>query len=98
MGMLEIKDLAERFCCFKTLWNVNLSLTKNTCRLIIGPNQACSSTLLSCLIGKVTPDSDSVIFDGTSVLGVLLKESISLAYSAYFRHRKSFLIRVSWRK
>ena len=69
MGMLEIKDLAKRVCYFKTLCNVNLSLSKNTCRSIIGPNEACSSTLLSCLIEKVTPDSGSVISDGTSVLG-----------------------------
>ena len=92
MGILEIKDLAKRFGCFKTFCNVNLSLTENTCRSIIGPNDACSSTLFSCLIEKVTPDSSSVIFDGTSVLRVLLKKSISLAYRAYFRHRKSFLI------
>ncbi len=69
MGILEVKDVNKRFGGLKALSEVNLSVVENTVHAIIGPNGAGKSTLLNCLVGKLIPDTGSVMFDGQSVLG-----------------------------
>ncbi|QFT80403.1 Lipopolysaccharide export system ATP-binding protein LptB [Roseovarius sp. THAF27] len=69
MGILEVKNVNKRFGGLQALGDVNLSVAENTCHAIIGPNGAGKSTLLNCLIGKLIPDTGSVMFDGQSVLG-----------------------------
>ncbi len=69
MGILDVKDVGKRFGGLQALGDVNLSVQENTCHAIIGPNGAGKSTLLNCLIGKLIPDTGSVMFDGQSVLG-----------------------------
>ncbi|WP_226621167.1 ABC transporter ATP-binding protein [Alloyangia pacifica] len=69
MGILEVKDVNKRFGGLKALSEVNLSVAENTVHAIIGPNGAGKSTLLNCLVGKLIPDTGSVMFDGQSVLG-----------------------------
>lgn len=69
MGILEVKGVNKRFGGLKALSDVNLSVTANTVHAIIGPNGAGKSTLLNCLVGKLMPDSGTVMFDGQPVLG-----------------------------
>ena len=53
----------------QALSDVNLSIAERSVHAIIGPNGAGKSTLLNCLVGKLIPDTGSVMFDGQSVLG-----------------------------
>ncbi|MFK7868450.1 MAG: ABC transporter ATP-binding protein [Roseobacter sp.] len=69
MDILEVKNVGKRFGGLQALNEVNLSVKENTVHAIIGPNGAGKSTLLNCLVGKLIPDSGSVMFDGQSVLG-----------------------------
>ncbi len=69
MGILEVKNVNKRFGGLQALGDVNLSVNEHTVHAIIGPNGAGKSTLLNCLIGKLIPDTGSVMFDGQSVLG-----------------------------
>ncbi len=69
MGILEVKGVNKRFGGLQALGDVNLSVQENTVHAIIGPTGAGKSTLLNCLVGKLIPDSGSVMFDGQSVLG-----------------------------
>lgn len=69
MGILEVKGVNKRFGGLQALGNVNLSIQENTVHAIIGPNGAGKSTLLNVLVGKLIPDTGSVMFDGQSVLG-----------------------------
>jgi branched-chain amino acid transport system ATP-binding protein len=69
MGILEVKNVGKRFGGLQALGNVNLSIAENSVHAIIGPNGAGKSTLLNCLVGKLIPDTGSVMFDGQSVLG-----------------------------
>jgi branched-chain amino acid transport system ATP-binding protein len=69
MGILEVKNVGKRFGGLQALGNVNLSIAENSVHAIIGPNGAGKSTLLNCLVGKLIPDTGSVMFDGKSVLG-----------------------------
>ena len=69
MGILEVKGVNKRFGGLQALGDVNLSVAENTVHAIIGPNGAGKSTLLNCLVGKLIPDTGSVMFQGQSVLG-----------------------------
>ncbi len=90
MGILEIKDIGIRFGGLQALGDVNLSIKENTCHAIIGPNGAGKSTLLNCLIGKLIPDSGSVMFDGQSVLGRTPHEINQLGISRVFQTPEIF--------
>ena len=69
MGILEVKNVGKRCGGLQALGDVNLSVKENSVHAIIGPNGAGKSTLLNCLVGKLIPDTGSVMFDGQSVLG-----------------------------
>ncbi|MCA0869928.1 ABC transporter ATP-binding protein [Seohaeicola saemankumensis] len=90
MGILEIKDVGKRFGGLQALSDVNLSVKENSCHAIIGPNGAGKSTLLNCLVGKLIPDSGSVMFDGQSVLGRSPYEINQMGISRVFQTPEIF--------
>ncbi|MEM6276606.1 MAG: ABC transporter ATP-binding protein [Pseudomonadota bacterium] len=90
MGILEVKNVGKRFGGLQALSEVNLSVKENTVHAIIGPNGAGKSTLLNCLVGKLIPDSGSVMFDGNSVLGRTPHEINQMGISRVFQTPEIF--------
>ena len=90
MGILEVKDVNKRFGGLQALGDVNLSVEENSCHAIIGPNGAGKSTLLNCLVGKLIPDTGSVMFDGQSVLGRKPYEINQMGISRVFQTPEIF--------
>jgi len=90
MGILEVKDVNKRFGGLQALGDVNLSVKENTVHAIIGPNGAGKSTLLNCLVGKLIPDTGSVMFDGQSVLGRSPHEINQMGISRVFQTPEIF--------
>ena len=90
MGILEVKDVNKRFGGLQALGDVNLSVKENSVHAIIGPNGAGKSTLLNCLVGKLIPDTGSVMFDGQSVLGRQPHEINQMGISRVFQTPKIF--------
>ena len=90
MGILEVKNVSKRFGGLQALGDVNLSVADNTVHAIIGPNGAGKSTLLNCLVGKLIPDSGSVMFDGQSVLGRKPYEINQMGISRVFQTPEIF--------
>ena len=90
MGILEVKGINKRFGGLQALGDVNLSVKENTVHAIIGPNGAGKSTLLNVLVGKLIPDSGSVMFDGTSVLGRSPHEINQMGISRVFQTPEIF--------
>ena len=90
MGILEVKDVSKRFGGLKALSDVNLSVAENTVHAIIGPNGAGKSTLLNCLVGKLAPDTGSVMFEGKSVLGRKPHEINQMGISRVFQTPEIF--------
>ncbi len=90
MGILEVKDVGKRFGGLQALGDVNLSVAENTVHAIIGPNGAGKSTLLNVLVGKLIPDSGSVMFDGQSVLGRKPYEINQMGISRVFQTPEIF--------
>ena len=90
MGILEVKNVGKRFGGLQALSNVNLSVAENSCHAIIGPNGAGKSTLLNCFVGKLIPDTGSVMFDGQSVLGRKPYEINQMGISRVFQTPEIF--------
>ena len=90
MHILEVKGVNKRFGGLRALSDVNLSIEENTVHAIIGPNGAGKSTLLNCLVGKLMPDSGSVMFDGKSVLGRQPYEINQMGISRVFQTPEIF--------
>jgi branched-chain amino acid transport system ATP-binding protein len=90
MGILEVKNVNKRFGGLQALGNVNLSVAENTVHAIIGPNGAGKSTLLNVLVGKLIPDTGSVMFDGQSVLGRKPYEINQMGISRVFQTPEIF--------
>lgn len=70
MALLEVSGVSKRFGGLAALDGVNLAVAPGSIHAIIGPNGAGKSTLLNVLTGNVTPDTGTVTFDGTSLVGL----------------------------
>lgn len=69
MDALEVRGVNKRFGGLQALNDVNLTVEEGRIHAIIGPNGAGKSTLLNCFIGRLTPDSGTVMFHGQNLLG-----------------------------
>ena len=90
MGILEVKGVGKRFGGLQALGDVNLSVQENTVHAIIGPNGAGKSTLLNCFVGKLIPDTGSVMFDGQSLLGRTPYDITQMGVSRVFQTPEIF--------
>ncbi len=90
MSILEVKNVGKRFGGLQALDNVSLTVAENTVHAIIGPNGAGKSTLLNVLVGKLIPDTGSVMFDGQSVLGRAPYEINQMGISRVFQTPEIF--------
>jgi branched-chain amino acid transport system ATP-binding protein len=90
MGILEVSNVNKRFGGLQALGNVNLDIAEGTVHAIIGPNGAGKSTLLNVLIGKLIPDTGTVMFNGISVLGRKPYEINQLGISRVFQTPEIF--------
>ncbi|PWE30621.1 ABC transporter ATP-binding protein [Maritimibacter sp. 55A14] len=90
MGILEVKGVSKRFGGLKALDDVNITVKENTVHAIIGPNGAGKSTFLNCLVGKLIPDTGSVMFEGQSLLGVAPHKINQMGISRVFQTPEIF--------
>ena len=92
MGILEVKGVNKRFGGLQALGDVNLSVKENSVHAIIGPNGAGKSTLLNVLVGKLIPDTGSVMFDGKLYWVVHPMRSTRWASAAFSKRPRSLVI------
>ena len=90
MGILEVQNVNKSFGGLKALTDVNLNVEEGTIHAIIGPNGAGKSTLLNCFVGKLIPDTGSVLFNGQSLLGIKPHEINQLGVSRVFQTPEIF--------
>jgi branched-chain amino acid transport system ATP-binding protein len=70
MALLQVKMVNKSFSGLTALNNVNLDVEEGSVHAIIGPNGAGKSTLLNCFVGRLTPDTGTVLFNGKSLIGL----------------------------
>ena len=68
--ILEISNVNKTFGGLHALAEINLQVEEGTIHAIIGPNGAGKSTLLNCCIGRLTPDTGTVTFNGRNMIGM----------------------------
>jgi len=88
--ILKVQNVNKRFGGLKALDEVNLEVEEGTVRAIIGPNGAGKSTLLNTFVGRLNPDTGSVMFDGQSLLGIKPHEINQLGVSRVFQTPEIF--------
>ena len=66
--MISVKDLRKSFHGREVLKGINTEIEKGDVVCIIGPSGSGKSTFLRCLNLLETPDSGSVILDGTDLM------------------------------
>src|SRR5690606_28424645 len=67
--VLNVSDVQKSFGGLRALSDINLQIESGRTHAIIGPNGAGKSTLLNVCVGRIVPDSGSVIFDGHVLTG-----------------------------
>lgn len=90
MNILEVQGVNKRFGGLQALDNVNLNVEEGKVHAIIGPNGAGKSTLLNCFVGRLIPDTGSVMFNGTSLLGIKPHEINQAGVSRVFQTPEIF--------
>ncbi len=90
MGILEVRNVSKRFGGLQALNDVNLDIEEGTVHAIIGPNGAGKSTLLNCFIGRLIPDTGTVMFVGQSLLGRKPHEINQMGVSRVFQTPEIF--------
>ena len=90
MTILKVQNVNKRFGGLKALNEVNLEVQEGTVHAIIGPNGAGKSTLLNCFVGRLIPDTGSVVFDGKSLLGLKPHEINQAGVSRVFQTPEIF--------
>lgn len=90
MAILEVTGVNKSFGGLHALQQVNLQVEEGSVHAIIGPNGAGKSTLLNCFVGRLTPDSGTVNFDGDSLLGIEPHQINQLGVSRVFQTPEIF--------
>lgn len=67
--VLHVNDVHKSFAGLHALSDVDLDVREGETHAIIGPNGAGKSTLLNVCVGRLVPDSGSVVFDGEILTG-----------------------------
>ena len=96
MGILDVQNVNKSFGGLKALHNVNLDIEEGKIHAIIGPNGAGKSTLLNCFVGKLMPDTGTVMFDVQSLLGIKPHEINQLGVSRVFQTPEIFSELTVW--
>ncbi len=89
-AILTVTDVNKSFGGLKALHEVNLSVEEGSVHAIIGPNGAGKSTLLNCFVGKLSPDTGAVLFNGVSLLGLSPHEINQVGVSRVFQTPEIF--------
>ncbi len=90
MGILEVNDVNKRFGGLQALNSVTLDVEEGKVHAIIGPNGAGKSTLLNCFVGRLVPDTGTVMFNGQSLLGIKPHEINQTGVSRVFQTPEIF--------
>ncbi len=88
--VLHVADVHKSFGGLRALSNIDLQIEQGKTHAIIGPNGAGKSTLLNVCVGRITPDSGAVVFDGKTLTGRKPHEINQLGVARVFQTPEIF--------
>ena len=105
--MLDIADLNQYYGESHTLRDIALKVSPGECTCLMGRNGVGKTTLLSCLMGLVSPRSGQILFEGSDIrpLPVEKRAELGIGYVPQGRQifplltvRENLEIGLSWQK
>ena len=90
MSLLDIKNVTKDFGGLKALHDVSLQINEGEIISLIGPNGAGKTTLFNCITGTMPPDTGSIRFQGTELLGLPPHEVARNGIARTFQHIRLF--------
>ncbi|MEZ5586915.1 MAG: ABC transporter ATP-binding protein [Sedimenticolaceae bacterium] len=89
--VLSISGVNKTFGGLQALTDINLNIEEGMTHAIIGPNGAGKSTLLNTCIGRITPDSGHIRFEGKDLVAGFTPHAINqLGISRVFQTPEIF--------
>ena len=88
--VLNVSDVDKSFSGLRALSNINLQIEEGKTHAVIGPNGAGKSTLLNVCVGRIVPDSGSVIFADQILTGKKPHEINQLGVARVFQTPEIF--------
>ncbi|QDG77445.1 ABC transporter ATP-binding protein [Labrenzia sp. PHM005] len=90
MDILKVEGVNKSFGGLRALNEVNFSVEEGIVHAIIGPNGAGKSTFLNCMIGRLAPDTGTVMFGDISLTGMKPYEINQVGVSRVFQTPEIF--------
>ena len=90
MALLEINNVTKDFGGLAALQDVSLHISVGEIVSLIGPNGAGKTTLFNCITGTMPPDTGSIQFQGTELVGLTPHEVARLGIARTFQHVRLF--------
>ncbi|WP_417668783.1 ABC transporter ATP-binding protein [Roseibium sp.] len=90
MEILKVEGVNKSFGGLRALNNVNFKVEEGAVHAIIGPNGAGKSTFLNCMIGRLAPDTGTVMFGDISLTGMKPHEINQVGVSRVFQTPEIF--------
>jgi branched-chain amino acid transport system ATP-binding protein len=91
MQVLTVRDLRKSFGGINAIFNLDFVVEKGQIFGIIGPNGAGKTTLFNLITGFLRPDSGSIKFKDTELIGKKPHEIVGLGICRTFQLVKPFL-------
>ena len=88
--VFNIQGVNKSFGGLQALSDINLQIEEGTTRAIIGPNGAGKSTLLNVCVGRLPPDTGSVVFCGSTLTGLKPHQINQLGVARVFQTPEIF--------
>jgi ABC-type branched-subunit amino acid transport system ATPase component len=90
LSLLRAEGLNKSFGGVRAVQNVPIAVPEGAIFAIIGPNGAGKSTLLNLLSGLYQPDSGSLVFNQTDLIGLAAHERVRLGMARTFQKIRLF--------
>jgi len=90
VSQLRVTDISKRFGGLIAVDDVSFDVHEGTIKALIGPNGAGKSTLFNTLTGFDRPDSGSVVFEGTELVGRPPREVVRAGLARTFQNTQLF--------
>jgi branched-chain amino acid transport system ATP-binding protein len=88
--LLEVKDLEVHYGDIQALWGVSLRVEEGDIVSLVGANGAGKTTLLKGISGLLRPTKGSILFSGSSIVGLDPATTVSMGISLVPEGRRLF--------
>jgi len=90
VSLLEVRNVTKRFGGLVAVDDVSFDVHEGAIKALIGPNGAGKSTLFNALTGFDRPDSGSVTFEGSELVGRKPRDVVRTGLARTFQNTQLF--------